>query len=319
MLSRRSVLIAGTTLSLATLLPRSARTQSADDPLSAAETLSQFEVNGQIDFLCNFMHSDSLREVPRYAVYRWYREEFLPSGPSSAVSTGVRYVDWTWAVNGMTYPGTAEVSYSQAFADGSVIQDVVRLVWQDGRWCWFFGRSREFISEQIDLGRLDVYPATQSAPPFWAEELASQSPDALAGLPQRFDGGDQSERFPITLGVGDRFWAAGEQIAVRYVEDRFTVAQASWLRLAPDAGFQVDFIAEQLEFLSRLPGFSVTAYDLLFRSDRHHALIRVMIDDALGPVSFHFIAGVDRSVWVLNARSDERIEDLGELLIQGAA
>src|SRR5699024_5746374 len=49
-----------------------------------------------------------------------------------------------------TYPYTAEVSFTQPFADGSVATDVVRLV-QDhnGEWRWFFGRSREFVDQQI--------------------------------------------------------------------------------------------------------------------------------------------------------------------------
>jgi hypothetical protein len=62
----------------------------------------------------------------------------------------VRFVEWTWPVTGKTYPITAEVSFRQPFANGTVAEEVVRLV-QDanGEWRWFFGRSREFVDEQI--------------------------------------------------------------------------------------------------------------------------------------------------------------------------
>jgi predicted metalloprotease len=53
-------------------------------------------------------------------------------------------------VTGQTYPNTAIVSFKQPFADGSVVEDVVRLVQDDkGEWRWFFGRSREFVDAQI--------------------------------------------------------------------------------------------------------------------------------------------------------------------------
>lgn len=314
-ITRRSIVTGPVAIAASFFLTKEGLAQSADDPMIAAETLSRFEVEGEVDFLCNFMHSDSLRETPRYAVNRWYRNVFLPTGPAPAASTSVRYIDWTWPVNGVTYPGTAEGTYVQAFADGSVVRDVVRLVWQDGRRCWFFGRSREFIAEQIELGRADVFPRSYESPPAWAVELALLGPEALAHLPIRFDQGVQSATFPETLRVGERFSEASEQVVVRFIDDRFTIAQASWLQLGPGVGFQVDFISQQLEYLARLPSFTVSSYDLLFRSQRPHALIRVMIDDEVGIESFHFIAGIDRTVWVLSARTDTAITELGRLLV----
>jgi predicted metalloprotease len=53
-------------------------------------------------------------------------------------------------VTGDTYQGAAEVSFRQPFEDGTVADDVGRLVPDaEGRWRWFFGRSREFVNEQI--------------------------------------------------------------------------------------------------------------------------------------------------------------------------
>lgn len=54
---------------------------------------------------------------------------------------------WTWDVTGETYQYVAEVSYSQEFAEQTV-EDVVRLVFHDQTWRWFFGRSKEFVDEQ---------------------------------------------------------------------------------------------------------------------------------------------------------------------------
>ena len=62
----------------------------------------------------------------------------------------VEFGPWTWEVTGETYPYTATVSFEQPFADGSVVDDVVRLVQdQNGEWRWFFGRTRTFVEAQI--------------------------------------------------------------------------------------------------------------------------------------------------------------------------
>ena len=127
--------------------------QSSVDERAAAQVavqLSYLESIGDFNALYDRIHPDAHALVPRAAVIGWYQNEFYPLGPGVATVTGVRFVQWSWPVNGYTYPYTAEVSFVQPFANGTVLEDVVRLVQDDlGEWRWFFGRSREFVEEQI--------------------------------------------------------------------------------------------------------------------------------------------------------------------------
>ncbi len=133
--------------------PVELRAQTSLDEQAAADTaveLSEYEALGDVNALYDRIHPDVHSVVPRAAVIGWYQNDFLPLGPGVATVTGVRFVEWTWEVTGQTYPYTAEVSFRQPFANGLVADEIVRLV-QDanGEWRWFFGRSREFVEEQI--------------------------------------------------------------------------------------------------------------------------------------------------------------------------
>lgn len=115
-----------------------------------AVELSALEATGDLNSLFDRIHPHARAEIPRAAVIGWFQNEFVPLGPGVSTVTGVNFVSWTWPVTGQTYPYTAEVSFTQPFANGTVVEDVVRLV-QDGNgeWRWFFGRSRAFVDEQI--------------------------------------------------------------------------------------------------------------------------------------------------------------------------
>lgn len=122
----------------------------ADTALIAAAELSALEATGQFDALYDRMHHDAQAIVPRSAVVGWYTHDFAPRGPQPAKAIKVRFLDWTWPVTGKTYTRTADVAFRQAFADGSVVRDEVRLVkGADGEWRWFFGRDRAFVEDQI--------------------------------------------------------------------------------------------------------------------------------------------------------------------------
>lgn len=125
------------------------RTSEVETAARVAVELSALEAAGDFNMLYDRIHPDARAEVPRAAAVGWFQDDYAPRGPGVATVTGVRFVSWTWAVTGVTYPSTAEVSFVQPFASGPV-EDVVRLV-QDhnGEWRWFFGRSREFVNEQI--------------------------------------------------------------------------------------------------------------------------------------------------------------------------
>lgn len=132
------------------IYPNAQRMTDADSAATVAVELSALEATGDFNTLYDRIHPDARAESPRAAVIGWYQNEFAPRGPGVATVTGVNFVSWTWAVTGQTYLYTAEVSFWQPFADGTVVEDVVRLVQdRDGEWRWFFGRSREFVDEQI--------------------------------------------------------------------------------------------------------------------------------------------------------------------------
>lgn len=153
---RAFVTSAASFLALATIGTRARQSNEqamfGTNPMAAAEYLSTLE---NIDYipplytLYGFMHEDAKALVPRATVIGWYQEDFQPLGPQQAVATGFTTLpQWTWAVNGVTYTNVAEVSYTQQFGDGSVVNDVVRLVFANGQWNWFFGRDRAWVEEQ---------------------------------------------------------------------------------------------------------------------------------------------------------------------------
>ena len=124
--------------------------QDFSDAAATAVALSRLEAASDFNTLYDRIHPDAHAVVPRAAVIGWFQNEFAARGPGVSTVTGVRFVEWTWAVTGQTYPDTAEVSFRQPFADGTVLDDVVRLVQdRNGEWRWFFGRDRAFVEQQI--------------------------------------------------------------------------------------------------------------------------------------------------------------------------
>lgn len=171
-----------------------------DDALRAADAaveLSEYEAEGTAGRLYEQMHLDAKVLIPPEAVIGWYETAFFPLAPKPITVTGVKFVDWTWGVTGVTYPDTAEVSYMQDFGSGERVSEIVHLVEEDGEWHWFFGRSQAFVNDQIrqqapDAALLDdsaadaAFPADGAAP--WGlETFAASGIDAdalLAAFPE---------------------------------------------------------------------------------------------------------------------------------------
>lgn len=124
----------------------------AEAAAEAARELSRLEAARDFNAVYDRIHPDVHAVVPRAAVVGWYEETFADKRTAELTVTGVRFVAWSWPVTGQTYPNTAEVSFTQPFwEDGekTEVNDVIRLVKSDGGWRWFFGRSKEFVDEQI--------------------------------------------------------------------------------------------------------------------------------------------------------------------------
>lgn len=127
----------------------SAQTDQAGRAAATAIQLSQYESQGYTGLLYDSLHLDAKVLIPADAIFGWYQNAFFPNRPGIITVTGVEIVSWTWEVTGVTYPETAEVAFTQPFANGDTVEDVVRLVEDNGSWYWFFGRSREFVNAQI--------------------------------------------------------------------------------------------------------------------------------------------------------------------------
>ncbi len=169
-------------LLLSSLSPTAARAQTIDlgAASAVAQQLSVLESQSAWDALYDQLHPDSQLTVDRATMAYWYETYFAPSGPNPAEITGAALSSWTWPVTGRTYPQTAEVSYTQTFADGTSVSEVVRLVpAADGTWRWFFGRSPEFIQQMAEESGQNVQsapiPDRTGIPPsqLFAEAIAS--------------------------------------------------------------------------------------------------------------------------------------------------
>lgn len=229
------------------------------DPMLAAERLSQWECTGFLDVLYQWMHPDAQALIPLYAVVDWYVEDFRPLRPEPAVSTGVRFIPWTWAVNGKTYPDTAEVSFVQRFGDGTVLEDVVRLVWE-GDWRWFFGRTPEFVQQQIDRFSPRYIPAPQGTVPFGLDTVIEQPADILYVLPDQIGIGVQQSAPRYTTDPPDD---AENMMIVVYHDPRNPVATglAAVERLKTGISIR-QAIERRLYFAARTAGFKVLAWNL---------------------------------------------------------
>ncbi len=165
-------------LSLLLLMVNVPRPTLAQDPgadaAQAAVELSRLEAEGDYEALYDRMHPDAQAVVPRETVVGWYEAESAPLGPGVITVLSVRFIDWTWAVTGATYPGTAEVTFSQPYANGTVTEGVLRLVESGGEWQWFFGRDRAFVEAQI--ARFGGEPEPPAPPDAAAPQASTEEP-----------------------------------------------------------------------------------------------------------------------------------------------
>ncbi|MDP9472973.1 MAG: hypothetical protein M3Q71_20305, partial [Chloroflexota bacterium] len=146
-------------------LPNSAHSAQRDteEAADAAVALSRLEAAGNFHALYDRLHPDAKHVVPRAAVVGWYEADFAPLGPGVITVQSVQFEDWTWGVTGKRYRDTAVVAYTQPFADGSITEDVVRLVEHGGGWGWFFGRDRAFVDKQIERFGAQPTPTARTA------------------------------------------------------------------------------------------------------------------------------------------------------------
>lgn len=270
----------------------------------AATTSSDFEITGNIWPLYQRMHSDSRGVVPFYAVDYWYANDFTPRGPELIEATGVEFVDWTWEVTGTTYPGTAEVAFTQTFADGSSVEDVVRLVLEDGELRWFFGRSRGFVDEQIALAESDIFPPGPSVAPDWAEALVGLGIEALDNLPKEYSGEQDAT---IRTGADD----GGGRGRVYVTSEFYSVAAIYYQTLGPNQK-AVDVIQFRLDAAENVPSFKVLAWDLTPDTSLPFATYQTYAGEVNANSTHAIVASHETgNLWDVSASDEGAIDTLG--------
>lgn len=168
---------------IAPLVPSAAAAQNSRDEREASNQavhISELEAQGRFSRIYSLMHSDSKAIVPREAVVGWYETDVAPLEPQPMNEIlEVRFVRWTWGVTGERYRNTAEIDFIQPFGSGNNVtytEETIRLVEEDGEWRWFFGRSREFVDEQI-ARFVDDDSATQESDRDGEDDRISRSDD----------------------------------------------------------------------------------------------------------------------------------------------
>lgn len=288
-LSRRTLALGATSASLASLFGvhrAVSQTPYAPDPMQAAEELSRLEVTEHIPALYTFydrMHPDAQAIIPRHVVIGWFREDFQSRGPEPAVATGVTYRDWTWAVNRKTYRDVAEVSFAQAFADGSTVEDVVRLVLHEGEWRWFFGRDLEWVDEQIQRFTQTRNVAFSGEAPFdlstvtLADDMLDRLPDTLE---LEHTMAVQASLAAVSPVIPD--WADATDVRQYVVDDEpYPLGYAQVYRLKQEHT-PAEAIRLAVEEYETTPPFTLQAWNLEPDSGTPYARFETFGSDAVG-------------------------------------
>jgi hypothetical protein len=220
--------------------------------------------------------------IQRHVVIRYFTEVFQPRQPQPAVATGVTYKDWTWGVNGTTYPNTAEVAFTQEFADG-VITDVVRLVQHDGAWCWFFGRDAAWVEQQVRRFTQTLTVPQDGTVPYQLDR-AMLDAGMLNRLPETLDSSIGPARL---MPVDDRSIALPEwctsRSSLRYeVEDEgYPVGFAQVMTVREDLAI-VTPLSLLVEDLETRPPFTLRGWNLVPANGVPFADVEVFGSDAVG-------------------------------------
>lgn len=297
-LTRRQLLLASTVAAVAAR-PRpslATNTPASDDPMRAAEEISRLEVIEHIPALYTFyglMHPDAQAIIPRHVVIRYFREVFQQQHPQPAIATGVTYRDWIWGVNGVTYPGTAEVSFRQQFAHGAV-EDVVRLVHDGEAWKWFFGRDRAWVDEQIRLFSQTMQVPESGEVPFGLDDVPVE-PALLDRLPPTLHSRGQTARLESVDAdlMPAPAWAS-EIAGMRYVMTREPYPVGFVQVFTVREGLTVtDAIRQEVEELQTRPPFTLHTWNLQLGVDVPFANVEMFASDAVGNARFIYWAHRD--------------------------
>lgn len=318
-LDRRSMLGTALALAGARWVPRDVVAQGTDDrarsAMEACEELSRLEATEHLPALYEFyarMHPDAQEIVPRHVVIGWYRDVWQPMGPSEAVATGVRFVDWTWPVNGVTYRDVAEVSFNQTFANAPAVSDVVRLAFAEGEWRWFFGRDRAWVEEQIRRYNDLAYIDQAGVVPWDLERVTGADPGVIRSLPMQI-GGARAELVQDARQIPD--YAARMPVAVQYRDVEFPVGYAMATPLREDRTVADTIDAIVWEGI-QAPPYTLKAWNLAPDNHVPFAKVEEFGSEAVGTVQTLVWGAVDgRTLWTISFVDEAGLEALATALV----
>lgn len=140
-------------LLVSSVAPAAAQQDDPQAATAAAQRLLDLAVQGDFNTLFDYLHPDALEQIPRSVGLAIFEGVYGQTEPGPARIEDVRFGDYTWPVNGKTYPNAAEVSYSQDFTNQqgqrATLRSTMYLVPVDGEYRWFLGNSRAFVAEAV--------------------------------------------------------------------------------------------------------------------------------------------------------------------------
>lgn len=316
---RRSMLGTALALAGARWMTRDVVAQGTDErarsAMAACEELSRLEATTHLPALYEFyarMHPDAQEIVPRHVVIGWYQDEWQPMGPHEAVATGVRFVDWTWPVNGVTYRGVAEVSFNQTFDNAPPISDVVRLAFAEGEWRWFFGRDRQWVESQIWHYNELAYIDPAGTVPWGLDRVIDAAPDIVRSLPPQI-GPARAEPVEDARLIPD--YAAYMPVAVQYRQDTYPVGHAMAATLRDGLNLTDTINAIVWEGI-QAPPFTLKAWNLAPANGVPFAKYEEFGSEAVGNAQTIVFGGRDsRTLWTVSFVDDARLEQLARALV----
>lgn len=155
----------------------------------------------------------------------------------------------------MAYTDVAEVSYNQRFADGSVESDVVRLVYAQGSWRWFFGRAQAWVEQQNLRFNQKANLPEDGVAPFRLDTITKLDAALLNGLPQRVTDPGYGRTFELvdlsSRGISDTFGIPTKMIIYRdhdhYPEFPLAVVILGDIVQSGTAASHIDRLADMIQ------------------------------------------------------------------------
>jgi hypothetical protein len=224
----------------------------------------------------------------------------------------VRFVDWTWPVNGVTYNGVAEVSFTQSFDNAPPIADVVRLAFPGGDWRWFFGRDRGWVDHQIDIYNARAYIDQAGVVPWELDRVVDADPEVIRSLPVQL-GGARAEVVADARQIPD--YAARMPIAVQYRDAEYPIGYAMATPLRDDRNIADTIDAIDWERVQAQP-FTLKAWNLSPANGVPFAKYEEFGSEAVGNAQT-LIWGQNggRTLWTLSFVGDDGLEALAQALV----